>query len=107
MDSLARLLSTTSQVCELIEKIEQKEAQMGLHEQSKIYLDESLTLHGDISSKTKVPQQHAVYTLHERYARYSEFSEALGKLRASLDQKIDTFEAISKSQMESLKFIKS
>ena len=94
-------------MCELIEKVNQKEAQIGLHEQSKIYLDESLTLHGDISSKSKLLQNHAVYTLHERYAKYSEFTSGLKGVRSQLDEKINEFERISDSQVNSLRFIRS
>lgn len=107
VESLSRLLQIAAQVCELIEKVNHKEAQIRLHEQSKIYLDESLTLHGEISSKTKSPQLHSVYSLHERYGKFLQFTAGLDKIRTLLDEKIDVFEKLSKSHSDAILFIKS
>jgi hypothetical protein len=106
IQTLSHLLLITSQICELTEKADQKELIIRLHEQSKIYLDESLTLHGEISSKTKSPQLHPVYTLHERHSRYLEFNEALKKVKDALTKQIEAFEMLSLSHLKSIRFIK-
>ena len=97
-----------SQLCEFIEKINQKESQIRLHEQSKIYLDESLTLHSEIPGKSKTPQIiHPVYTLHERYSKSLEVKEAMKKVRQSIDKNMDIYESLTTSQSRSIQFIKS
>lgn len=107
MDSLGKLLQTCDQVCDLMDNINQKEVQIRLHEQSKIYLDESLTLHSEISSKTKTPQLHSVYSLHERYSKYVAFVNGLEKVRLQMDHLINAYECISRSHSDSIQFIKS
>lgn len=107
IQTLSHLLLITSQICELTEKADQKELIIRLHEQSKIYLDESLTLHGEISSKTKSqPNPNPVYTLHERHSRYLEFNEALKKVKDALTKQIEAFETLSLSHLKSIRFIK-
>jgi len=109
LETLAHLLKTTTQLCDLIKKINQREGEIRLHEQSKIYLDESLTLHGEISSKSnRSPGQvHPVYSLHERYARHVHLAEAMARVCAALDQKIEAYESRAKSHANAIMFIKS
>ena len=72
-------------LCDLKQKSEHKENLIKLHELAKIYLDESLTLHSD---KSRV-NQHPVYSVHERYAKYCDYTDnkenILNKIRLQLN----------------------
>lgn len=107
LESLSRLLEMANDVCAMIERVGEREKQTSRHELSKSYLDEMLTTLPQDKTKIMSLQQHAVYTLHERYARHVELTTSLRRVRDLLDEKIETFETISMSHANSIRFIKS
>ena len=102
------LLSRVAFIRELSEKRDSKEKAIQLREKAKIYLDEGLTLHND-PSKTKNTaafQQHAVYTLHERYTDYEMYKQNTETVYALVDSQVETFDTYIKSNLRFLKYIK-
>lgn len=108
-DSLTQMLNhletCISLLCHLVDKRFEKENRIRLHEQAKIYLDESLTLRSE-STKAKT-SQHPVYTLHDRYIKFLEHNEALKKVFSSLDSRIQYYEKLSEEHYNSIAFVKS
>lgn len=106
LDVLRILLNVTNVICELMEKIEHKEKRIHLHEQAKIYLDESLTLHGK-TTKTKQQAQHSVYSLHERYDQYAEFNRNAQAIFSQIDAQISTYKSLCNQHGRLVQFFKS
>lgn len=97
-----------SVLCESLDKREDKEDNIRLYGQAKIYLDESLTLHGESGKGGKgSTNQHPVFSLHERYDAYSRHEQSLSRCNAS-NTELQTKLARTKEQNEkSFKFIVS
>lgn len=97
-----------SVLCDSQDKREDKEDNIRLYEQAKIYLDESLTLHGEGGKGGKgSTSQHAVFSLHERYVVYSRHEQGLSRCNAS-NMELQTKLARTKEQNEkSFNFIAS
>ncbi|CAF0784356.1 unnamed protein product [Brachionus calyciflorus] len=74
-----------------------------LNEQAKIYLDESVTLHETMKSKTT----HPVYTLHDRYNDYLIYNQNLELVNSSLDAEIQNLNSLSTGHLDSINFFKS
>ena len=106
MQILSRLESRVNLLCELTEQRDHKDNMIRLNESAKIYLDESLTLHGE-NGKTKGSPQHPVYTLHDRYVKHLGHQKNLN----SVLDKIQAHTAkLTRKQQESaysIEFIKS
>lgn len=101
---LERLLVKINFLCDLNEKKDLKENLIRLHEQAKIYLDESLTLHSE-NSKTR-GAQHAVYSLHDRYTEYLVYTQNLDRINKTIDLSIEKFESMSKGHSEAIRILK-
>lgn len=106
MSFVQSLLEKVGFLCELNHKREQKEAVISLNERSKIYLDESLTLHNSTNSKnTSNAAQHPVYSLHERYDAYLEYMSCLNQVYSLADSLIDKFETYTSSSSRFFDFM--
>ena len=92
-------------LCDLKQKRENKENLIRLHELAKIHLDESLTLHND-NNKNKV-NQHAVYTLHDRYAKYSVYTQNRENAFKSIKTLCDNFNKLFLNYSGSIDYVKS
>jgi len=92
-------------LCDLKQKREYKENLIRLHELAKIHLDESLTLHND-NNKTKV-NQHAVYTLHDRYAKYSVYTQHRDTVFKSIKSLCDNLKKLVEKYSGSIDYVKS
>ena len=105
LQMLAKLELRVNLLCDLMSKREAKETSVRLHEQAKIYLDESLTLHSE--TKTKGAGQHPVYTLHDRYHKYTVYNQKFDDLVQSIDKKVQEFDKMSEQHQKSLSFLRS
>jgi hypothetical protein len=110
-ESLIKMLSDLETriglISDSIGKRQDKENLIRLHEQAKIYLDESLTLHGENNKSSKGLNQHAVFTLHDRYALYLVYSENLQSVNTLIDKQIENYEKLSEGHLNSVYFLQA
>jgi hypothetical protein len=108
-ESLLKMLSDFEMriglISDSIGKRKERENLIRLHEQAKIYLDESLTLHNENNKSSKSSNQHAVFNLHERYAGYLIYSENLKNVNSLIDKQIEIYEKISEGHLNSVNFM--
>lgn len=104
---LTKLESRVNVVCELIEKYENKEELIHLFESAKIYLDESLTLHSENSKTKGGGHQHAVYSLHDRYAVLVAYEQSLARIYKVADELLELFNDMKSGQKFAMDFIKN
>ena len=108
-DSLIKIISTMesciNSIGDSMEKRIEREKTIRLHEQAKIYLDESLTLHGENNKATKNTNQHPVYTLHDRYAEYLHFNNNSKTICSLIDAQVEYYEKLSLGHIDSIEFV--
>lgn len=108
-ESLLKMLSDLEMriglISDSIGKRKERENLIRLHEQAKIYLDESLTLHNENNKSSKSSNQHAVFNLHERYAGYLIYSENLKNINSLIDKQIENYEKMSEGHLNSVSFM--
>jgi hypothetical protein len=64
------------------------ERHIELHEKTKIYLDEILTLHTNTKTNS-IDNQHSILTIIDRYSQYLIFTQNLNKVYSNLDALIN------------------
>jgi len=94
-------------VIDLQQKRDYKETLIKQHEQAKIYLDECLTLHSDTNKTKAAANQHLVYSLHDRFNRYSMYSQQRDSVYLKIKDLHDSFKKISNNFNESINFIRN
>lgn len=104
MQLVARLESLLQSIYDLKQKSEQKENLIRLHELAKIYLDESLTLHND---KSKLSSQHPVYSLQDRFAKYSQYTSNKENILTKIKGLISSFKLKTSQYCDSFSYVKS
>ncbi len=94
-------------LCDTLERREDKEDTIRRYEQAKIYLDESLTLHGGgEGGKGKgSAQQHPVFGLHDRHEGYMRHEQALTRVNSGIDEFTAKLARVKWQNEKSLGFI--